>query len=71
MKNQTDLQGVAQGKQNDEETSLSDSGQGDGGDIVAKYTYPLDPERKKRIAEAFQRRIDLGVPTEVGRRGGW
>jgi hypothetical protein len=66
MKDQSNTQAVVQ-----DENSLGVDTEEE--DVTVKpYTFPLDPERKKKIAEAFHRRIDPGESTtEVGRRGGW
>ena len=63
---------MTQEKKIDHEKSLSNSNQGsDEDEEVQRYTFPLTPERKRRIAEAYQRRIGSGLPNDPQKIDGW
>ena len=67
MKDQVNMQAVV----DDDKISMSDAGQGnDGNEVVTQYTFPLDSERKRKIAEAFQRRVST-LPGDSIKSSGW
>lgn len=77
MKDRMNIQGVIQSKMRESESDMKNSVHVGGTDEAkSPYTFPLDPERKKRIAEAFQRRVDIQTSHEESddspiRRSGW
>ncbi|HCC05214.1 TPA: hypothetical protein DEP58_02810 [Patescibacteria group bacterium] len=64
---------MTQGEKADKEECLSKSLQEGSGveEDVQRYTFPLTPERKRKIAEAYQRRIGSGLPNDPQKIDGW
>ena len=64
---------MTQEKKGNNEESLSTSDQGSDVEdaVMEQYTFPLRPERREKIAKAFQRRTNTGIPNDPIITDGW
>ncbi|KKS84746.1 MAG: hypothetical protein UV60_C0015G0014 [Parcubacteria group bacterium GW2011_GWA2_43_11] len=63
---------MTQGKKTDKESLSKPQQEESKEDEVQRYTFPLSPERREKIAKVFRRRVNTtGVPQDPITTDGW